>query len=318
MKRKWIGFTILMSILMLAACSNETATTPEGDEPINVVATTTMIADLVENIGGEYVAVTGLMGPGIDPHTYQPSASDVYTMDEADMIVYNGLHLESQFIEMFEQFESRGVPTTVIADGMPSSAYKTVGGEGSTEYDPHIWFSVNNWINASEYVAEQLAEYDPEHADDYEANAQAYIEELSALADYIETRIEEVPESSRYLVTAHDAFQYFGEEFNFEVVGLQGVNTQTEAGTGDISGLADFIANQKISAVFVESSVSSRNIEALIEAVNSRGQELSNAGELYSDALGDEAHDTETYIKMYRSNIDTIVDALNGSQDNKH
>lgn len=311
--KKLIGFMMFMSMLLLTACSSEQEVQKTGEEPINVVATTTMIADLVRNIGGEYVDVTGLMGPGVDPHTYQPSASDVYTMDEADMIVYNGLHLEAQFIEMFEQFESRGVPTAVISEGIPSSEYQTVGGEGSTEYDPHIWFSVNNWIDASEYVAEQLAEYDPEHASIYKANAEDYVSELTELSDYIKTRIEEVPEQSRYLVTAHDAFQYFGREFHFEVVGLQGVNTQTEAGTGDISGLANFIAEHQISAVFVESSVSSRNIEALIEAVSSRGQELHNAGELYSDALGDEQHDTETYIKMYRSNIDTIVDALNGS-----
>lgn len=314
--KKILGLIIFCGVLILPACSNINRTdsgvfdTSDKEEPINIVATTTMITDLVNNIGGDHVQVTSLMGPGVDPHTYKPSASDVYTLDEADMIVYNGLHLEAQFIEMFEQFSKRGVPSTVIAEGIPENQYLKVGGEDSSEFDPHIWFSVNNWIDASRYVADQLKLHDPKHAADYEENVQTYIAQLASLSEYIKDRIEEVPEESRYLVTAHDAFQYFGREFNFEVVGLQGVNTQTEAGTGDISGLAEFIAEQKIGAVFVESSVSSRNIEALIEAVNSRGQKLENAGELYSDALGDREQDADTYIKMYKANIDTIVDAL--------
>lgn len=315
--KKLFRWTMILGALALAGCSTKTDSSLTNVDPsaekesINVVATTTMIADLVQNIGGDYVNVTGLMGPGIDPHTYQPSASDVYTMDEADLIIYNGLHLEAQFIEMFEEFAKRGVPTIVIAEGISEDQYLKVGGEDSLEFDPHIWFSVNNWIDATNHVTDQLKEYDPEHAADYEKNAEAYITELNGLSEYIKKRIAEIPEQARYLVTAHDAFQYFGEEFDFEVVGLQGANTQTEAGTGDISELADFIASQGIGAVFVESSVSSRNIEALIEAVESRGQELENAGELFSDALGDQEQGAETYIKMYRSNIDTIVDALN-------
>lgn len=311
--KKILGLIILLGIIALTGCANTNKTdslTFDKEEPINVVATTTMITDLVNNIGGEHVQVTGLMGPGVDPHTYKPAASDVYTLDEADMIVYNGLHLEAQFIEMFEQFSKRGIPTTVIAEGISENQYLKVGGEGSSEFDPHIWFSVENWINASRHVTDELKRYDPDHAAEYEENAQAYIKQLVNLSEYIKDRIKEVPEESRYLVTAHDAFQYFGREFNFEVVGLQGVNTQTEAGTGDISGLAEFMTNQKIRAVFVESSVSSRNIEALIEAVNSRGQTLENVGELYSDALGDKEQDADTYIKMYKANIDTIVDAL--------
>lgn len=160
------------------------------------------------------------------------------------------------------------------------------------------------------YIAEELSQRDPENAEDYNNNATEYLSELDELEKYITSRVSEVPESSRYLVTAHDAFQYFGEEFGFEVVGLQGLNTRTEAGTGDISQMATFIVENNIGAVFVESSVSPRSIEALVEATNSRGHELQNAGELYSDALGSSEDNADTYITMYRSNIDTIVDAL--------
>lgn len=309
--KKIMGLLLLTGIVFLSACGQQTDSAAGDDGKINVVATTTMIKDLVEQVGGEQVAVTGLMGPGVDPHTYKPSATEVNTIGEADMIAYNGLHLEAQFTDVFEQSAQRGIPTMIIGDAI--SEDDLIQAEGGTEstVDPHIWFSVENWKLATDYVAEHLSEQDPDHTVIFEENAEAYKQELDELQTYITERIEEIPEQSRYLVTAHDAFSYFGEAFDFEVVGLQGINTQTEAGTGDISSLADFIVEKAIRSVFVESSVSSRNMDALIEAVNSRGQELQNAGELFSDALGDEAQNAETYIKMYRSNIDTIVEGLN-------
>lgn len=309
---KWVkGLALMAGVVSLAACGNEQTDEVSEDNPLNVVATTSMIADLMETIGGEKVSVEGLMGPGVDPHEYQPSTSDVNAMQEADIVAYNGLMLEAGFVEAFEQLDERGVFTIVMADALnEGDLLDPEEDEEDLEYDPHIWFSVSHWETITTYVADQLSEKDPDNEDYYQANAEAYLVELGELRTYIEERIEEVPEQSRYLVTAHDAFQYFGEEFNFEVVGLQGLNTQTEAGTGDISQLADFLVDNEINAVFVESSVSPRNIEALIEAAGSRGHEVVNAGELYSDALGSEEDDAETYIKMYRANIDTIVDGL--------
>lgn len=309
---KWVkGLALMAGVVSLAACGNEQTDEVSEDNPLNVVATTSMIADLMETIGGEKVSVEGLMGPGVDPHEYQPSTSDVNAMQEADIVAYNGLMLEARFVEAFEQLDERGVFTIVMADALnEGDLLDPEEDEEDLEYDPHIWFSVSHWETITTYVADQLSEKDPDNEDYYQANAEAYLVELGELRTYIEERIEEVPEQSRYLVTAHDAFQYFGEEFNFEVVGLQGLNTQTEAGTGDISQLADFLVDNEINAVFVESSVSPRNIEALIEAAGSRGHEVVNAGELYSDALGSEEDDAETYIKMYRANIDTIVDGL--------
>lgn len=309
---KWVkGLALMAGVVSLAACGNEQADEVSEDNPLNVVATTSMIADLMETIGGENVSVEGLMGPGVDPHDYQPSTSDVNAMSEADIVAYNGLMLEERFVEVFEQLDERGIFTIIMADALnEGELLDPEEDEENLEYDPHIWFSVSHWETITTYVADQLSVKDPDNEDYYQENAEAYLVELGELRTYIEERIEEVPEQSRYLVTAHDAFQYFGEEFNFEVVGLQGLNTQTEAGTGDISQLADFLVDNEINAVFVESSVSPRNIEALIEAAGSRGHEVVNAGELYSDALGSEEDDAETYLKMYRANIDTIVDGL--------
>lgn len=309
---KWVrGLVGVLSLSLMAACGNEQADDVSEDNPLNVVATTSMIADLMEIVGGENVTVSGLMGPGVDPHDYQPSTSDVNTMTEADLIAYNGLMLEERFVEVFEQMDQRGVPSVIMADALNETELldPEEGGE-DLEYDPHIWFSVSHWEAVTSHVADELSEMDPDNEGYYQDNADTYLSELDELRTYIEERIEEVPEQSRYLVTAHDAFQYFGEEFDFEVIGLQGLNTQTEAGTGDISNLADFLVDNEINAVFVESSVSPRNIEALIEAARSRGHDVENAGELYSDALGSAEEDADTYLKMYRSNIDTIVDGL--------
>jgi len=307
-----LKFSVLIAILLLTGCVPEDRDVQSSDERMPVVTTTSFLTDLIETIGGENVSVTGLMGPGVDPHDYQPSTSDIVAMGEAEIVVYNGLTLEERFSEVFDQLGERDVLTLEAAEGIVSSQVLLESGGSDTQaVDPHIWFSVNRWKQVTKYLADELSDHDPENREVYTANAEAYLDELKELETYIETRIEEVPDTSRYLVTAHDAFQYFGEEFGFNVVGLQGMNTQTEAGTGDISQLASFIVDKDIHAVFVESSVSPRSIEALIEAAASRGHDLQNAGELYSDALGSPEDDADTYISMYKSNIDTIVDALN-------
>ncbi len=308
-KIKVLSFMILL--ILLSGCRTNRDTEITGDERVSIVTTTSFLTDLVQTIGGENVSVTGLMGPGVDPHDYQPSTSDIVAMGEADVVIYNGLALEERFSEVFDQLGERGVLTLVAAEGLDDRDVLFDPEEDDSQaLDPHIWFSVSRWKQVTRYIAEELSQRDPENAEYYNNNATEYLSELDELEKYITSRVSEVPESSRYLVTAHDAFQYFGEEFGFEVVGLQGLNTRTEAGTGDISQMATFIVENNIGAVFVESSVSPRSIEALVEATNSRGHELQNAGELYSDALGSSEDNADTYITMYRSNIDTIVDAL--------
>lgn len=270
-----------------------------------VVATTTQIDDLFNQIVGDQYEIESLMAVGVDPHGYQASASDVNKLQEADIAAHNGLHLEGKMGDIFAQLVDQGKTTIEMADALDEGdILKTEDGEN----DPHIWFSVPKWAKIASYVSVQMAEIDPDHAETYASNNEAYQKELKELDTYIRNRVEEVPENSRFLVTAHDAFEYFGEEYGFEVVGLQGISTEAEAGTADVSNLADFIVDHQIKAIFVESSVPSRTIEALQEAVADRGFSVEIGGELYSDSLGD--GEASTYVGMYKQNIDTIVDAL--------
>lgn len=302
---KMLTVLFIGTILLLGCRSDQ----KENNGIPQIVTTSTMITDLTRTIGGDQVSVIGLMGPGIDPHGFNASASDVNHIYESDIVIYNGMHLEGQMGRVFSELEKLN-KTVFVLENVIHSTEMLDTDEEDTPIDPHIWFSVPLWARAAHYVTESLALYRPEHATYFEANNEAYQIELERLDQYIRNRISEIPEDQRYLVTAHDAFQYFGKEYEFEVIGLQGLNTQTEAGTRDVSRLAEFIAEQQIKAVFVESSVPTRTIESLQEAVQQRGWDVEIGGELFSDSLGDVEQQAETYIKMYKKNIDTIVDAL--------
>lgn len=301
---------ILSLSLLLAGCSSPAGNTVSTeDHKLNVVATTTMLADLSTVIGGERVTVDGLMGPGIDPHLYQASAGDVSLMQNADVVVYNGLHLEGQMGEIFENLSSQGPTVICIEKGLDKS--KLLAWESdSSIHDPHIWFDVSLWKEAAKTVAEGLSSADPEGKADYEANLESCLKELDETDSYIRSRTAELPQAQRVLVTAHDAFQYFGKAYGFEVRGLQGISTDAEAGTADVKDLADFIVQRQIKAVFVESSVPPKTIEALQAAVKAKGFDVAIGGELYSDSLGDAPSGADTYILTIKANIDTIVDAL--------
>ncbi len=310
-RQKIILAAAFSALLMLTGCTQNTTTGNVSDtveETLNVVATTTMIADLSSVIGGEHVSVNGLMGPGIDPHLYQASAGDVSLMQKADIVVYNGLHLEGKMGEIFESLSTQGDTVICLEDGLDEA--KLLEWEEGSVYDPHIWFDVTLWKDAATAVAKGFSDADPEHAADYNTNLENYLKELDDLDAYVRERTEELPESQRVLVTAHDAFSYFGKAYGFEVRGLQGISTDAEAGTADVSNLADFIVSRQIRAIFVESSVPPKTIEALQAAVKAKGFEVAIGGELYSDSLGGEDSGAETYILTVKANIDTIVDAL--------
>ncbi len=277
--------------------------------PVRVVATTSIIADLARAVGGDRVAVTGLMGPGVDPHLYKASEGDVARMAGADLILYNGLHLEGKMVDLFEQMRQRGVPIYAVAEGVPEDAY-LASPDYPGNYDPHLWFDVTLWMQAARYVAQRLAALDTTHAATYTARADAYLTELEALDRYVRDRAATIPAPQRVLITSHDAFGYFGRAYGFEVHGLQGLSTAVEAGTADVQRLADFVVARRIPALFVESSVSPRGIEAVRAAVRARGFEVQIGGHLYSDALGNPGTPAETYIGTVRHNIDTIVQAL--------
>lgn len=304
-----IALVLLFGLMLpLTGCSSEAAD-ENNDGKLKVVTTTTMLYDAATAIGGEYLDVTALMGPGVDPHMYQASAGDVTTMQEADIVIYNGLHLEGKMGDIFASLTEQNRQVICAADGIDTSML--LSDENNPDiYDPHVWFDVNIWKDASRHIASQLCVMDPDHADSYQANLEIYLAELDELDAYIRQRTEELPEDQRVLVTAHDAFRYFGKAYGFEVKGLQGISTDAEAGTADVSNLATFIADRKIKAIFVESSVPPKNIEALQAAVTAKGFDVAIGGELYSDSLGDAASGNDTYPATCRANIDTIVDAL--------
>jgi manganese/zinc/iron transport system substrate-binding protein len=304
---------LLTLTLTIIACSEVTGGSDEADfsqRPIRVVTTIAQIADAVENIGGEHVAVESLMGPGSDPHLYVASESDVSRLSDADIIFYNGLFLEARMQNVLQQLGQR---KPVIAVGTQVAADHLLDSEDyEDEHDPHIWFDVQLWMRAVETVRDTLIEVDPDRADAYRANAEAYLQELADLHEYVQAQSDRLPAEQRVLITAHDAFRYFGRAYGFEVHGLQGISTEAEAGTADVQQLANFIAENQIRAIFIESSVPVRNVEALQAAVASRGFQVEIGGELFSDAMGSPGTPEGTYVGMVRHNIDTIVGALLG------
>ena len=296
-----------MILAALSGCANSASADSNGK--LSIVTTTTMLYDVAVAIGGDHVRVTALMGPGIDPHLYQASAGDVTKMQDADIVLYNGLHLEGKMGDVFASLSSSGRDIICAEDGIDDSML--LSDEFNPEiHDPHIWFNVSIWKDVAKHVATCLTEIDPDDAGAWSENLDRYLNELDDLESYIKGRVEEIPEQQRVLVTAHDAFRYFGRAYGFEVMGLQGISTDAEAGTADVSNLAAFIASNQIRAIFVETSVPPRNIEALQAAVSARGFEVEIGGELYSDSLGDDASGHNTYILTFKANIDTIVDAL--------
>jgi manganese/zinc/iron transport system substrate-binding protein len=306
---------LLLALLMLlvTACgrAGETAPSDFSDRQIRAVTTIGMITDIVENVGGERVQVTGLMGPGIDPHLYSASEGDVTRLREADIVFYNGLHLEAQMASVLERVGEAGMRTVAVTDNIDRDVLLAPP-EFEGNYDPHVWFDVTLWMTAAETVRDALTEMDPLHAEVYEANAERYLAELETLHQYVQEQAARVPEEQRVLVTAHDAFNYFGQAYGFDVRGLQGISTESEAGTADVQNLARFIAERRIPAVFIESSVPQRNIEAVQAAVRAQGFDVQIGGELFSDAMGNPGTVEGTYQGMVRHNVDTIVSALLG------
>jgi manganese/zinc/iron transport system substrate-binding protein len=310
---KKLTLSVLLIIFLLSACAegNRASDVPITDRRINVVATTGMIADIAKNIGGDRVQVTGLMGPGVDPHLYKASEGDVRSLQEADVIFYNGLHLEAQMGEVLERMNEFGVTTVAVTDKIDRSLLQSPP-EFAGNYDPHVWFDVTLWMQAAEQVKETIIEVDPSSRSEYEANAEAYLSDLEDLHQYVVDQASIIPAEQRILVTAHDAFNYFGRAYGFEVRGLQGISTEAQAGTADVQALAGFIVEKQIPAVFVESSVPQRNVEAVQAAVQARGFDVKIGGSLFSDAMGTEGTPQGTYVGMVRHNIDTIVEALAG------
>lgn len=295
----------LLVIVLIYSCKQE----HQDNGKLNAVTTTSMITDLVKNIGGDLINLEGLMGSGVDPHLYKASEGDVSKLSNADVIFYNGLHLEGKLVEVFEKMGSQNIKTIAVAEILDKSTL--IGSDYfQSNYDPHIWFDIDYWKQATQFVVSKLSEEVPEHKETFEANGKDYLAQLDALKVKLNNTIETLPKEKRILVTAHDAFNYFGKAFGFEVVGLQGLSTATEAGVQDVQKISAFIIEKDVKAIFVESSVPKRTIEALQAAVRSKNHEVAIGGTLYSDALGNAGTIEGTYLGMFEYNVNTIVNAL--------
>ncbi len=295
-------------LLLLAAAGCGGGRTAAGDGALDVTATIGMIADVASHIGGERVRVIGLMGPGVDPHLYKASEGDLERLGGADLILYNGLNLEGKMSDRLVRM-SRTRPTVAVTEAIPESLLRTPP-EMLGHWDPHVWFDVALWMRATERARDALIEADPGGRAVFEQNAAAYLDTLRALDAWVRERIATIPREGRVLVTAHDAFGYFGRAYDIEVVGLQGISTVSEFGLSDVRRIVDLIVTRRIKAVFVESSVPRRSIEAVVEGCRARGHDVRIGGTLYSDAMGAAGTPDGTYVGMVRANVNAIVEAL--------
>jgi manganese/zinc/iron transport system substrate-binding protein len=277
-------------------------------EPLKLVATTGMIADTVSRVAGDRAEVTALMGPGVDPHTYRQTRSDIARMISADAVFWNGLYLEAQLEEFFGQLGQRK-PVFAVGEGVPVDR-RLAHDSYQDRYDPHVWMDPALWRFVVAATRDALIELDAEGADTYSANAEAMIADLDRLDAYSRKVLGEVPPTARVVVTAHDAFRYFGRSYGFEVIGVQGISTESEAGLKHIEEMVSTLVDRKIGAIFVESSVSDRNVRALVEGAAAQGWTVKIGGQLFSDAMGAPGTYEGTYLGMIDHNVTTIAGAL--------
>jgi manganese/zinc/iron transport system substrate-binding protein len=308
--RKLLVLIIAAVVVFMQSCTSP----PENEsDQLQVVATTGMVADLVKNIGKEEITVTALMGPGVDPHLYKATQGDLSRLQAADIIFYNGLHLEGKMGEVFEKL---GKVKTVIPVAAGIAEDLLLADPAYEEApDPHIWFDVSLWAQTIAVVTQTLSEKAPEKADYFQQNAAAFQQQLTQLHQWVQEQIQQIPPEKRILITAHDAFSYFGNAYGIEVRGLQGISTLSEFGLRDRVDLVNFIVEKQINAVFVETSVSEKNINSIVEGCQQRGHEVRIGGNLFSDAMGAEGTPEGSYIGMVRANVNAIVAGLAGNTE---
>ena len=297
--------TYLVILLSIASCDPKEKV---RNGKLNVVTTTGMIYDAVINIGQNRVDAQALMGPGVDPHLYKATQGDLSKLQNADLVFYNGLHLEGKMGEVFEKL-GRIKHVKAVSSNIPDSMFRESEVYKGT-FDPHIWFDVSLWKSAVQNVATTLSQLDSTNATFYNQNATIYLSQLDSLHDATKTAIQKIPEAQRVMITAHDAFGYFGEAYQIEVIGLQGISTLSEPGLKDIASLVNLIVDRQIKAVFIETSVSKKAINAVVEGCNQKGHQVAIGGSLYSDAMGPVGEFEGTYIGMVGTNVETLVNAL--------
>jgi len=301
-------YPLLFLLLLLFSCGGKKESLQPG-KPF-VVASTSIVADMVATIGDTLISVHRLMGPGVDPHLYKASAGDVSKLNKAQAIFYNGLHLEAKMADLFNRMAEQKISIAIAESIDSTELFKPSEYEGL--YDPHIWFNPQLWSQATHAVEQGLSTLLPEQAEIIAQNARMYRDSIAAVHQLVHELVETIPPQQRILITAHDAFGYFGKAYGFEVLGLQGISTAAEAGTRDVQSLVNLIVEKQIRAIFVESSVPARNIQAVQQGVQSKGHHVIIGGELFSDALGSSDSPAATYLEMVLYNARTIAEALGG------
>jgi manganese/zinc/iron transport system substrate-binding protein len=303
--------------LLIAGCGAESSDSKAGAEPskpagrYKIVTTTGMVTDIVQQVAGAHADVEGIMGPGVDPHLFRPSTSDHAKLFAADVIFYSGLMLEGGLESALKKAKDQGKPAFAVTEGIDSSFVRRPA-EFEGHPDPHVWNDVAAWTGCVWFIAVKLSEFDPSHAADYKQNAERYSAELTKLDTYVRNAIASIPEQQRVLVTAHDAFEYFSNAYVIPVRSVVGITTESEAGVEDINSLVTFLVEHRIPAVFIETSVNSRNIEAVIEGAAKKGWQVKIGGTLFSDAMGATGTYEGTYIGMLDHNATVVARALGG------
>ena len=304
-KKIW-GLLLLSCVLLLGACNTDESTSSKtDDEKIVVVTTIAQIGEPLSVIGGDRLEVKSLMGPSVDPHLYQATHGDIKTIEGADVIFYNGLHLEANMVDVFDEI-SKTKPVLAIGETLDEQLLLK---DENNAVDPHIWFDIDLWKQALAAAVEQLKEFSPKNSDYFDENKASYFAKLDQLKEDAE-KLQQIPSEQRVLVTAHDAFGYFGRMHDLEVVGLQGLSTEGEIGVSDIQSTIDIIMEYQVPAVFIESSINESSIQAVIKGAKNDGLDVKLGGELFSDAMGTAGTEEGTYLGMYRHNINTIYEAL--------
>lgn len=294
--RTWIRtLVIFAAFAQLLSCA--------PSEPVGVVVTTSVVADAARRLLPESVPVTALMHSNIDPHSYKPVESDVMKLSEAEVVLYNGLHLEGKMVDILEKLGTQK-PVYAMSNALGEHDLIEVG---PNTYDPHIWFDLQLWDRCVGELALFLMDQFPEHRDAIEQNAKEYITELTTAHDDFVSAIHQVPDSLRAMVTAHDAFSYFGRAYGIEVHGLQGISTAAEFGIKDMVQTADFIMSHHLTTIFAETSVNPKSMQALQEAVAQRGGQVRIGEPLFSDALGETGTPEATLIGAFRHNTTQIL-----------
>jgi manganese/zinc/iron transport system substrate-binding protein len=300
------NFCILARLLLIATCA--IIRPSQAEAPFSVVATTSIIADTARSIAGPLATVTALMGPGIDPHLYKASPGDLRILSNASLILHNGLHLEGKLADALSKLSSRKT-VVAVTDGIPRDKLRSVSEDGEV-YDPHVWFDVSLWIACAQGIRDALMRHDPPHAADYSNRFSALATELQQLDTWAREQIASIPASNRVLITAHDAFGYFGRAYGIEVLAIQGVSTESEASLRSINELVATIVKRKIPAIFIENTISPKAVEALVEGAKARGHTVTIGGQLLGDSLGDRETAEESYSGTVKHNVLTITKAL--------